>query len=61
MALDNEVKAEIELRHAHNDIKVRSYEDGDLSFSADGAQHFVYLYPHQVKLLKAFLADLEVE
>lgn len=54
-----DVKSKIELRHPQNDIMVRAYEDGELSFSSDGAENFVYLYPHQVKLLKAFLADLE--
>lgn len=52
-------KNEMVLKFESNEVKVSAHEDGAISFSSDGAEHFIYLYPHQVKLLKVFLSDLE--
>lgn len=38
-----------------NVVSIKTYEDGSLTFSADGAEHFIYLYPSQVKELEALL------
>jgi hypothetical protein len=50
---------QIILKFEGNDINVKAYEAGSMSFSTDAAEHFIYFYPHQVKMLKAFIADLE--
>lgn len=38
-----------------NEIKMKRYEDGAITLSSDGVEHFIYLYPAQVEVLRAFM------
>lgn len=57
--MNDEVKSEMTMKYEGHDVKVKAYASGAMSFAADGAEHFIYLYPHQVRLLKVFLSDLQ--
>lgn len=38
-----------------SEITLSTYEDGAISLSRDGAEHFIYLYPDQINQLKMLL------
>lgn len=57
MAKINDTKLELmtDDNDNSNKVAIKLYKDGAVSLSADGAENFIYLYPSQVKKLKAAL------
>ena len=55
--MTGDIVDEVTLKFEDNQVKMRTYTDGAMSLSEPGAEHFIYLYPHQVRLLRAFLED----
>ena len=39
----------------NTEVTIKRYEDGAISLSSDHAEHFIYLYPAQVEVLRAIL------
>lgn len=50
------VRMKVETTFEDHTVKMKTYEDGSASLSTVGTEHFVYLYPEQVGVLKALLA-----
>lgn len=42
-------------------ITLTVYSDGAISFSVDDAEHFIYLYPDEVKKMKEFVSGKETK
>ena len=40
-----------------NDVNLILYPNGEIAFSTDGAENWIYLYPNQVKKLRKILKD----
>lgn len=38
-----------------NEVRMRRFDDGAVSLTTNQSEHFIYLYPAQVEVLRAFL------